>query len=42
MDFTGKPLKGLVYIDPEGLRAERQRKAWAAKSLEYVGLLPPK
>ena len=25
MDFTGRPMKGMVYVDPEGLRGEALR-----------------
>lgn len=30
MDFTGRPLKGFVYVAPEGLDAERQLEWWVA------------
>ena len=37
MDFTGKPLKSMVYIGPAGYRTEAQRRAgscreWAMRS----------
>lgn len=30
MDFTGRPMKGFVYVAPEGLDAERDLEAWVA------------
>ncbi|MGB6123251.1 MAG: TfoX/Sxy family protein [Bacteroidota bacterium] len=42
MDFTGKPLKGFLYIDQAGLKTERQLGYWVEKSLKFVLSLPPK
>ncbi len=36
MDFTGKPLKGMVYIVSEGLETERQLGQWVQRGLAYV------
>ena len=42
MDFTGKPLKGMVYVDHEGLQSERDLGQWVQRSLAYVSTLPPR
>jgi len=42
MDFTGKPLKGMVYIGSEGLETERQLGQWVQRCLAYVSTLPVK
>jgi hypothetical protein len=42
MDFTGKPLRGFIYVDQAGLKTERQLRYWVTKSLEFVLTLPPK
>jgi hypothetical protein len=42
MDFTGKPMKGYVYVAPEGLASERDLKAWVEKAVRFVRTLPPK
>lgn len=42
MDFTGKPLRGYVYVAPEGLASERDLKAWVEKAVRFVRTLPPK
>jgi hypothetical protein len=42
MDFTGKPLRGFIYVDQAGLKTERQLRYWVTKSLDFVLTLPPK
>jgi len=36
MDFTGRPMKGYLFVECEGLRTEKQLKAWLAPSIEFV------
>lgn len=40
MDFTGRPLKGMVYVSPEGLRG-RALRSWVEKAVAYARALPP-
>lgn len=42
MDFTGKPLRGYVYVDPPGIRTARDLSAWMKRSLAFVATLPVK
>jgi TfoX/Sxy family transcriptional regulator of competence genes len=35
MDFTGRPMKGYVFIHPEGLETEDQFKHWIDLALEF-------
>ena len=42
MDFTGRPLRGMVYVDPTGMESDEQLGAWVDRTLEFVGSLPPK
>jgi len=42
MDFTGKPLKGYVYVDGEGFEADAALRAWVEQSYRFAGALPPK
>jgi TfoX/Sxy family transcriptional regulator of competence genes len=42
MDFTGRPMKGYVYVDPPGLTEDRDLKAWVQWCVEYVAALPAK
>ena len=41
MDFTGRPLKGMVYIAPEGLTTDDALKDWINWGLSFVRSLPP-
>ena len=41
MDFTGRPLKGMIFVDPEGLRGDALHQ-WVDAAAGYVGDLPPK
>ncbi len=42
MDFTGKPMKGFVYVDPEGAASDEDLREWVNRGVSYVGTLPPK
>lgn len=42
MDFTGQPLKGLVYVRPDGLASDTGLKDWIALCIRFVESLPPK
>ena len=41
MNFTGTPMKGFVFVDPERCDA-RELKRWIAMAETYVGALPAK
>lgn len=41
-DITGKPMKGWVMIEPEGVQDEMQVKAWIQRAVKFVGKLPGK
>src|SRR5258708_36318876 len=40
MDFTGRPLKGMVYVAPEGLRTEVALTRWVRRGLAFVAEAP--
>ena len=42
MDFTGKSLKGFVYVETEGIDSDADLTEWVKMSLTFVGSLPPK
>jgi hypothetical protein len=42
MDFTGRPLKGFVFIGPGGCRRPADLAKWIRRALSFVGSLPPK
>ena len=41
-DFTGRPLKGLVMIDPKGSNSEGDLKAWIHRGYGFASSLPAK
>ena len=42
MDFTGRPMKGFVYVESQGLGSERLLQEWVDRRLKFVSTLPPK
>ena len=42
MDFTGRPLRGFVYVEPGGLEDEGALESWIDRCLAFVDTLPPK
>jgi TfoX/Sxy family transcriptional regulator of competence genes len=42
MDFTGKPLKGFIYVDEDGIAEDEDLRAWVQTAETFVGSLPPK
>ena len=42
MDFTGRLMKGMVYVGPEGLRSDADLNAWLRRAVEFAETLPPK
>jgi TfoX N-terminal domain len=42
MDFTGKPMKGYVYVEPSGLADDSDLAAWISSCASYVARLPAK
>lgn len=42
MDFTGKPMKGMIYVAPGGIAEDEELSGWLDLCLEFVKSLPPK
>ena len=42
MDFTGRPLKGMVYVGLEGYKTDEELKGWRDQALSFALSLPPK
>ncbi|HKR98132.1 MAG TPA: TfoX/Sxy family protein [Candidatus Dormibacteraeota bacterium] len=42
MDFTGRPSKGAVYVEPAGTADDAGLRGWIERALAYVSTLPPK
>ena len=42
MDFTGRPLKGMVYVDAAGIATERALTAWLQRAVAFAASQPAK
>jgi TfoX/Sxy family transcriptional regulator of competence genes len=42
MDFTGRPMKGYVYVATPGLKTEAKLRRWLQLARDFVQTLPPK
>jgi hypothetical protein len=42
MDFTGKPIKGFVQIDPAGFESDEDLKSWVDLCEVFIKTLPAK
>ena len=42
MDFTGKPMKGWVYVNPEGYETDEYLAQWMQQGVNFALSLPPK
>jgi hypothetical protein len=40
MDFTGKPMNGYVYIEPQGTAQDENLKTWVSWCASHVESLP--
>lgn len=42
MDFTGRPMKGFVYVDPAGVAADADLRRWIGHGVALARSLPAK
>src|SRR5258708_5502887 len=41
-DITGRPMKGWVLVEPEGVEDDDRLKTWIQQAVKFVGKLPGK
>ncbi len=41
-DITGRPMRGWVMVEADGLDSDAQLRAWIERSQRFVATLPPK
>jgi TfoX/Sxy family transcriptional regulator of competence genes len=41
-DMTGRPMKGWILIEPQGIASEKALQAWIDQSVAFARSLPPK
>lgn len=39
MDFTGRPMKGYVFVDAKGFDSDRDLRAWVERAVKFVTTL---
>ncbi|MEZ5077815.1 MAG: TfoX/Sxy family protein [Solirubrobacterales bacterium] len=42
MDFTGRPLKGFVYVEPPAIECDEDLADWVDAAADHAASLPPK
>jgi TfoX/Sxy family transcriptional regulator of competence genes len=40
MDFTGRPMRGFIYVSPLGYRSKANLRNWIRRGLRFVSSLP--
>ena len=41
-DMTGRPMKGWLVVDAEGVKTEKQLSMWIKQGIEFASTLPAK
>ena len=42
MDFTGRPMPSMMYVEPEGIAEDDQLRTWIERAAAHAASLPPK
>ena len=42
MDLTGRPMRGLVFVDPPGIASDEDLRDWVDRCRRFAESLPPK
>ena len=42
MDFTGRPMKGMVFVGSKGLESDDDLKVWVQRGVDFAMSLPAK
>ena len=42
MDFTGRAMKGMVYVGTEGFDSDEDLAAWVKRGVDFAASLPAK
>ena len=40
MDFTGRPLRGFIFVDKAGFRSRAALESWLRPAIQFVSTLP--
>ena len=42
MDFTGRPMRTMVFVEPAGISQEADLRRWINRAVQHAKSLPPK
>ena len=42
MDFTGRSMRGMVYVSADGFSEDLELREWVGRGTAFAGSLPPK
>lgn len=42
MDFTGRPMRGMIFVASEGIEEDQELHSWIDHCERFAGALPPK
>ena len=42
MDFTGRAMKSMIYVEPQGCQTAEALSMWVGRAARYAASLPPK
>ena len=42
MDFTGRPMRGMVFVSEQGVEGDSDLASWIDRGARFAGSLPPK
>jgi TfoX/Sxy family transcriptional regulator of competence genes len=42
MDFTGRPMRGFLYVEPAGVATAAALRTWVGRALAFAESLPPR
>jgi hypothetical protein len=42
MDFTGRPMRGFVFVEPAGIESDAELAAWVERGVDFAESQPPK
>lgn len=42
MTFTGKPMKGFIYVEPAGIKTDKQLQKWLDVGIDFLKLVKEK
>lgn len=42
MDFTGRPMRGFIYVDADGIATDADLSRWVTRGMTVAASLPPR